>query len=75
MNGYYRHKSSAGDFFIVPKNGRWHALYMGEDLGSYANAQMAIDDLAGGHTFMPSCGDTEGMVPDDLSEWEFVPSR
>ena len=40
-------------------------------------AEMALDDLVGGHTFMPSSGiDTSEVgLPDELSEWTFVRSR
>lgn len=64
----------AGLFSIrLDRNGRWHAMFEDEDLGSYVSAQHACDDLAGGHTFMPSCGDTAlQRLPDEVGDWEAV---
>lgn len=51
---------------------RFHAFFTDENLGSYASAEQAIDDLTGGHTWSHSSGvDTSLLdIPDDLSEWD-----
>ena len=77
MTGYYRHRTSAGEFRIVQeRSGRWQAMYGDEGLGSYEHPWQAAEDLAGGHTFMPSCGDTAALgLPDELAGWELVRNR
>lgn len=71
---YYRHSTCAGEFRIAQQpNGRWQAMFEDEGLGSYATAQQALDDLAGGHTFWPSCGDPSRFkLPADISDWALV---
>ena len=71
---YYRFMTRAGLFKIVQeRNGRWQAMYQDEGLGSYATAQQTAEDLAGGHTFWPSCGDPSLFgIPEDITEWELV---
>jgi hypothetical protein len=62
-----------GPFYIVVSDdGRFHPYYDGDTLGSYLNAQQAVDDLAGGHTFSIAGGvDTATLgIPDELGEWE-----
>ena len=74
MNGYWEFKCRKGTFRIVPRNGRFDACYEDESLGSYHSAEMALDDLVGGHTTWPSNGldsSTCGL-PDELSEWLFI---
>lgn len=68
----YIFSTKVGIFSIVPKAGRWHAMFRGESLGSYFSPQQAADDLAGGHTFTPPGGfDTSKLgIPADISEWE-----
>lgn len=77
MSNYYRFKTSAGEFRIVPeRSGRWKAMFEDEGLGSYASPDQAAEDLAGGHTFWPSCGDTAGLgIPEETSGWTFVRAR
>lgn len=56
-----------GTFYIAQSNdGRFHPVYDDESLGSYATAQQAAEDLAGGHTFSISSGvDTADLgIPD-----------
>ncbi len=73
MTGYFIYSTRAGRFSIVPKGSRWHAYFEDEDLGGYISPQHALDDLAGGHTDWPSCGDPAAFgLPDDLAEWTFV---
>lgn len=71
MNRCFAYRSRAGTFRIVQEpNGRWQAMFEDEGLGSYHSAQAALDDLAGGHTFWPSCGDPSQLgLPEDLSAW------
>lgn len=41
-------------------------------MGTYASPQHALDDLAGGHTDWPSCGDPSELgLPDDIGEWSW----
>jgi hypothetical protein len=50
-------------------------MYDDEGLGSYATPDQAADDLAGGHTFSPSCGDTAVLgIPESPAEWHWVPA-
>lgn len=67
----YTFATRAGLFKIVQeRNGRWQAMFEDEGLGSYINATQAAEDLSGGHTFWPSCGDPSRLgIPSDLSEW------
>lgn len=68
----YLFKTKVGTFLIVPKKKRFHVMFGDEDLGSYATAQQAAEDVAGGHTFLTSKGtDTSKLgIPDDVSEWQ-----
>lgn len=77
MSGYYKFMTRAGEFRIVPtRDGRWCAMYADDGLGVYNHAWQAAEDLAGGHTFMPSCGDTAKLgIPEEISEWQFVGPR
>ena len=70
--GDYFFRTRIGVFWIAFNGSRWHAWFDGQSLGAYSNPAGAADDLAGGHTFTPSCGvDTSTLgIPGDLSEWE-----
>lgn len=52
-------------------DGRYHPLWKGESLGSYADAVGAIDDVAGGHTYSPSDGtDLDSLeISRDIGFW------
>jgi hypothetical protein len=66
----YTYEASVGTFAIKLINSRWCVLFDGDNLGSYAQAWQALEDLVGGHTFSASCGDTSKLgLPDELSEW------
>lgn len=67
----YSHKSRSGTFWIrLSSQGRWHVLFEDEDLGSYAQPQQALDDLASGATYWPSCGNPAALrLPDELAAW------
>jgi hypothetical protein len=72
--GFWKHRTKVGTFSIRNTQGRWHALFEDDSLGSYATPDQAVGDPVGGHTFLPSNGvdpSTLGL-PDDLAEWEFV---
>lgn len=75
MRHAYQFRTSAGLFYVVQQaNGRWQAMFEDEALGSYAYAQQAVEDLAGGHTYWPSCGDPSRFsLPEELSDWAFGP--
>jgi hypothetical protein len=76
MNGYYEFKTRAGAFRIVPRANLWLAMFEDENLGPYNSPQAALDDLSGGHTDWPSCGDPSELgLPDDLSDWPFIRAR
>ncbi len=67
----YSWQSRAGAFLIEKRQGRWHPIFDGESLGSYATPQQALDDLCGGHVFsIPGGIDPAKLgLPDDLAEW------
>jgi hypothetical protein len=71
----YYWSTRIGRFYIAQSNdGRFHPVYDDESLGSYATAQQAAEDLAGGHTFSISSGiDTADLgIPDQISDWHQV---
>jgi hypothetical protein len=72
MSSIYSFETKAGTFTIVRRAGLFHVILDGESLGSYASAQQAAEDVAGGHTFTPSSGvDTSRLgIPQEISEWE-----
>jgi hypothetical protein len=75
MKMLYTFETRVGSFYIgQSKDGRFHPIYDGESLGSYAEAWQVSEDLAGGHTFSASgVGDTSTLgIPEDLTEWESV---
>lgn len=72
MNLLYEFVTDAGSFYIGQSNdGRFHPIFDGDSLGSYAEAWQAAEDLAGGHTFSAGADiDTDSLgIPHDLSEW------
>lgn len=74
----YYWKTRAGLVELKPSDsGRYEVLFRGENLGSYHSPEAAADDVAGGHTFMPSDGTDLGTlgIPHDLSEWMPSASR
>lgn len=72
MRKLYFHKTTAGLFYIAEHNGRYHALFENESLGSYINTRQLLDDLVNGYTFSPSSGiDPSTLdISEDLSDWE-----
>ena len=77
MKLLYMFHTRIGHFYIGEQNGRFHPIYDGESLGSYAYTWQAAEDLAGGHTFsITSETDTATLgIPEDLREWEKIPHR
>jgi hypothetical protein len=71
MQKLYVYETSAGAFYIAEHNGHFHPVFQEESLGSYATAQQAAEELAGGHTFsLPGGVDPSDLgVPEDLGEW------
>ena len=71
MRKLYVYETSAGAFYIAEHNGRFHPVFQEESLGSYATAQQAAEDLAGGHTFsLPGGIDPSELgVPEELEDW------
>lgn len=75
MRLLYKYKTRVGTFYIgKSSDGRFHPIFDDESLGSYSQPWQAAEDLAGGHTFTPSCGvDTEELdIPEHHSEWEQI---
>lgn len=71
MKRCFSYRARPGTFRIVQEpNGRWQAMFEDEGLGSYPHPQAALDDLAGGYSHWPSCGDPSAFgLPDELSDW------
>lgn len=71
---YWEFETAKGPVYVVPRAGRYHVIYEGESLGSYATPKQAAEDAAGGHTFSPSNGaDFSALdIPYDLSGWTEV---
>lgn len=66
----YEFTTSRGVFYIEPRGKQWVVKFGDEELGKYASALIAAENLAGGHTFWPSAGDPSALgVPEDLSDW------
>ena len=67
----YALKTTKGMFYIRQITHRWHVFFEDENLGSYISPQQAAEDLAHGHTFTASCGDTSKLgLPDDITRWQ-----
>lgn len=76
MKLLYSFETSKGIFYIGrSQDGRFHPIFDGESLGSYAHDWQAADDLAGGYTFSVfGISDTSELeIPHDLGEWEHLP--
>lgn len=75
--GFWRFRSSVGEFSIRFHGGYWVPFFEDENLGDYHSPEVALDELVGGSTFMPSNGvwPADLEIPESFSEWEFVPSK
>ena len=67
-------ETKVGRFSIESRGDRWHIMFKGESLGSYARPEQAADDLAGGHTYPAGPGIDTSMlgISENLSEWSRV---
>ena len=74
MRLLYQWPTRIGTFYIGEERGRFHPIFDGESLGSYAHAWQAAEDLAAGATFSISSGEdtSELRIPEDLNEWDRV---
>lgn len=77
MQARYRYMTRSGAVTIAEHEGQFHVIFEEESLGSYRRPQEASEDVAGGHTFMPTSGLDLGAlgIPEDLNEWEKLPPR
>ncbi len=52
-------------------DGRYHVIYDDCAIGSYARAEQAVEDAAGGHTFSPPDGTNLGSLglSPDIRDW------
>ena len=68
----YSYRTKHGTFRIAPSGlGGWAIYFDGDNLGNYASASLAADDLAGGYCDWPSFGDPSSLgIPEDLGEWD-----
>lgn len=71
MNLSYVCASRRGTFQIIQHQARWHLCLDGDCFdGPFQTADIALQELIGGHCAWPSCGDPSQMgLPDDLSDW------
>lgn len=70
----YAYRTRAGVFRIALGRRGW-MLVLDDDVfdGPFRTAQHALDDLAGGHCYWPSCGDTSLLgLPDQIDDWQVV---
>ncbi len=75
MNGHWEFHAEPGAFRIVPKDDRYMLMFEAEALDSYGTPQQALDDLIAGTCTWPTMGSPARLeLPDDLSEWTFVPA-
>lgn len=71
----YRYRTRAGVVRIVQREpDNWRAMLDDDDLGGYGTPELALSDLTGGHTHLPSSRvDTSTLdLPDSLVDWELA---
>ena len=70
---YFYYPTRRGVVSIIQRLGRWHVFFQDENLGNYASAHQAVDDVAGGHTISPSSGIDLGSlgIPPSLDQWQY----
>jgi hypothetical protein len=73
MKGYWEFQTETGETFrIVPDKGRYVIYYGTRALGSYFNAEQALEDLVGGSIpEVPPSTAQRLRLPSDLNEWDF----
>jgi hypothetical protein len=72
MQKLYVWNSTVGPFYIAKSgDGRFHAIYEDQPLGSYDRPEQAAAQLAGGHTFKLGNGiDTSQLgISSELKDW------
>lgn len=74
MKKLYSFKTSKGTFYIVAINGGFQPMYNETLLGHYTTPQIAVENLAHGHTWsVPGIDDASKLgISDDLSDWELL---
>lgn len=66
------HPSRIGPFTVKQlTTGDWRIVWNGEEVGTYAHPQQAVDELCGGHIDSLSCGvDTATLgLEDEIGSW------
>lgn len=68
---YFQTLKGLASIRFNPLNGRYHAFFTDESLGSYASPELALGDIVGGHLESHSSGvDTSVLgIPDELQDW------
>jgi hypothetical protein len=71
MEKLYVWHTRIGPFYIAESGGRFHVFYQDNALGSYATPDLALGDVADGHTFSIAGGiNTASLgIPDTLNLW------
>jgi len=74
MNPHFWYRTSAGTFRIERTAEGWRPRFEDEVLmGIYPTPESVLQDLIGGHTDWPSCGDPALFhLPDALHEWNWA---
>ena len=67
----YSFRTRDGVVAIIPQGNAFHVVFCGEDLGEFGTAQLAVDEVSGGHVDLPPRGVNLATlgIPCDLSEW------
>ncbi|QCP50183.1 hypothetical protein FAZ95_13935 [Trinickia violacea] len=74
MTVRYSFATRRGTFHIIPtRDGRWHAVFNDQSLGSYHTPAQAADDLAMGTTFSPGFDTSVLGISDDIGDWDRHP--
>lgn len=70
---YFWYRTRAGVFWIERLSNGWSPRFEEEVLmGLYPSAQHALDDLAGGYTDWPPCGDPSELgLPEEIGAWHW----
>jgi hypothetical protein len=80
MKNCYEYKTSIGPFYIAEYQGRYHAVFAGESLGSCTGADQIAAVLGYGYKFNFLCAELDELdtsnlgISPDLSDWKRLPS-
>lgn len=76
-NRYHlRTRTTEGTWSIRKRGAKYHPFFEDEDLGRYSSPASALDELIGGYSDWPSCGDpAECALPEDPEDWDVVPNH